>query len=59
MNELVNALLIGGYVYTTGVFLWFQRKYERLRDNHIKHVEERLRRLEQCAGIESPTDEGF
>jgi hypothetical protein len=52
--DLLHTIVLGSYVYTTGVFLWFQRKYEMLAKNHLRHLEDRVRVLEKAAGVESP-----
>lgn len=52
MIDLIVALVLGSYLFTatyvTGVFLWFQRKYEILKDNHFQHLEDRVLHLEQA-----------
>lgn len=48
---LLETIMIGSYMYTTGVFLWFQRKYERLRDNHLKHTEVALNEVRERVGL--------
>jgi len=34
----LETLIVGGYVYTTGVFVWFTRKLDALAHNHLKHL---------------------
>ena len=44
---LIESLLLGGYVYTTGVFLYFRRRIDTLVGNHIQSLEARIAELEK------------
>jgi hypothetical protein len=35
----LETVVIGGYLYTTGVFLWLQDKVSKINRNHLKHAE--------------------
>ena len=48
---LIETLVVGGYVYTTAVFVWFSRKLDAVVTNHLKHlvkkaVEEALSKMD-------------
>lgn len=36
--DLLTTLMVGAYVYTTGVFVWFERRLNALATNHIRHI---------------------
>ena len=38
---LLETLVIGGYVYTTGVFIWLNKKLDRMATNHLQHLVQR------------------
>lgn len=46
MSDLTTYILFGAYAYATGIFGFLWREIKTLRENHIKHIEERLDRLE-------------
>lgn len=35
---LLETLIIGAYVYSTAIFVWFQKKIDTLTTNHLKHL---------------------
>ena len=35
---LLETLIIGCYVYSTAIFVWFQKKIDTLTTNHLKHL---------------------
>jgi len=35
---LLETLIIGAYVYSTAIFVWFQKKYDKLATNHLQHL---------------------
>jgi hypothetical protein len=43
---ILITLIFGSYGWTTGCTIWLSRKIEQVKNNHIKHVEDRLRALE-------------
>lgn len=53
--DLLTTLVLGAYIYTTmyttAVFLWFQKKYEAIRTNHLKHVEDALNETRKQIGL--------
>jgi len=36
--DLLTTLVLGSYMYTSAVFIWFQKKYDKLATNHLKHL---------------------
>lgn len=44
---LVETLVLGSYVFTAWVYRSLKSKFDNLLGNHIKHIEERLDKLEQ------------
>ena len=43
---LLSALTLGGYVFTGWVYRSLRARLDELLANHIKHLEERVRELE-------------
>ena len=48
---LLETLVIGGYLYTTGVFLWLQDKLTKIRTNHLQHTEDALNETRVHVGL--------
>lgn len=48
---LIETLLVGGYLYTTGVFLWLQDKLQKLSNNHLKHAEDAINETRIHVGL--------
>lgn len=48
---LFESILLGSYMYTTAVFVWFQRKYEQLYHNHLAHTEQALNETRAKVGL--------
>jgi hypothetical protein len=48
---LLETLVIGGYLYTTGVFLWLQDKYTKITGNHLKHAEKAINETRAHVGL--------
>ena len=44
--DLRDVLLLGAYGYATAAFGWLYRRVDRVLNNHIKHLEERVSALE-------------
>ena len=38
--DLLHTLLLGAYVYATGIFIWFERRLNALTSNHLRHLVE-------------------
>lgn len=36
--DLLTTLVVGAYVYSTGIFIWFERRLNALATNHIRHI---------------------
>jgi len=53
------TLIVGCYiftaVYTTGVFLYLMRKFERMELNHLRHIERALNEVRVMSGLD-PVD---
>lgn len=47
---LIVALIFGNFGYTSAVAVWLSNKLdekiEKICENHLKHLEERIKRLE-------------
>lgn len=39
--------MIGSYLYSTAIFLYFHRKIDTLVSNHLKTIDKRLDKLEE------------
>ena len=52
MNDHLFELLMAAYAYVTGVFLWLDRKIEKLRLNHVAHLEQDVDDLREHLGLE-------
>ena len=40
-----DYLLVGSYLYTTAVFVWFTRKWDRVVANHLEHIKAEIKAL--------------
>jgi hypothetical protein len=52
VNDLVSILVYlvcGSYIYITGGVVWLHNLIMTLRDNHIKHLDDRIKALEHHA----------
>lgn len=56
---LLETLVVGAYVYSTGIFIWFERRINRLVTNHLRHLisAEVKKQLEQPRAEEGPSQE--
>ena len=45
----LEYLIIGGYLYTTAVFVWFTRKWDRVVANHLEHIKTEIKALALAA----------
>lgn len=43
----LETLVIGSYMYSTAIFLYFRRKIDTLVSNHLKTIDKRLDKLEE------------
>jgi DNA-directed RNA polymerase specialized sigma24 family protein len=50
---LLETLVLGSYVWSTSVAAWLYRK---ITNNHIKHLEERVKHLELATRVKSLED---
>ena len=38
--DLLTTLVVGAYLYTTGIFVWFEKRLNTLTSNHLQHLVE-------------------
>jgi hypothetical protein len=54
-EALLISLLLGGYLYTTGVFTflfrWIERKFDKWESNHFKHAEKAINETRERVGL--------
>ena len=43
---ILETLILGSYLFTVGVYKYLSAKIDKFINNHLKHVDERLARLE-------------
>lgn len=42
----LETLVVGSYLYSTAIFLYFRRKIDTILSNHLKSIIKRLDRLD-------------
>lgn len=48
---LLETLVLGSYLWATGLAGWLWRQIRRLERNHYAHLDKRLQRVERAVGI--------
>lgn len=49
--ELLDTLVVGGYLYTTAFGGWLYKQIQRMRTNHMKHMENDIRDIKEFIGM--------
>ena len=51
IHTILYSLVVGIFMYTTGVFVWFQKKFDALTSNHLQHmVRQEVQRQMELSG---------
>lgn len=45
-DAVVLTLVLGGYGWSIVLYTWVREDIRELRENHLRHLEERIERLE-------------
>ena len=45
-DSLLLTLILGAYAFSAGCYIFSWKCYKELRDNHIGHLEARIKQLE-------------
>lgn len=56
---ILETLVVGGYLYTTAAFGWLFKRTDKLENNHIVHLEERVAKLEKLLDRDPGTSQGM
>ena len=55
LGGIIVAIMLGGYVYTTGVFIflfrWAEQKFHKWESNHFKHAEKAINETRERVGL--------